>query len=123
MNSNLLILLLILGLGFSLFKAATAKKLKIRLLFSSIAFLSILLIWNLAVFVVSLDHNSHYNSAAKEMINIVIDRFEHQDNEVILEELKLINAEVSLTYESKGNFKELTESLRDKLQNGVPTSR
>jgi hypothetical protein len=68
-----------------------------------------------ASWVTSLDHNIWYSNAASKMLDAYIAGIEGGREKVVLSEIKRMRNELDVTYERRGNFKELAERAAQNL--------
>jgi hypothetical protein len=73
------------------------------------------LIFVAASWVESLDQNLWYSSAASKMLNACIAGIEEGRAEAVVSEMKRMTNELEVTYEQRGNFKELAERASQNL--------
>lgn len=69
-----------------------------------------------ASWVVSLDHNISYSKAASKMLDAYIAGMEAGREKAVLGEIKRMRDELDVTYEQRGNFKELSERAVQNLK-------
>lgn len=65
----------------------------------------------------SLNHNIWYSSAASKMLHAYIGGIEQGRHEAVLTEMRRMTKELEVTYEHRGNFKELAEKAAASLTN------
>lgn len=63
-----------------------------------------------------LNYNIWYSSAASAMLKACIVGIEQGREEVVLGEMKKMSSELEVTYENRGNFKELAEQMTENLK-------
>jgi magnesium-transporting ATPase (P-type) len=63
----------------------------------------------------SLNHNVWYSSAASKMLNAYIAGIQQGRQNALLNEMKQMSDELDVTYERRGNFKELAERAAERL--------
>jgi hypothetical protein len=88
---------------------AFAQKKSARIVSALAAFGWACLMFVAASWAESLNHNIWYSSAASKMLKACIGGIEQGRQEAVLTEMRRMTNELKVTYEHRGNFKELAE--------------
>lgn len=102
--------------AFIIGTAFTQKK-SVRIVSALAAFGWACLMFVAASWAESLNYNIWYSSAASKMLNAYIGGIEHGHQEAVFAEMRRMNKELEVTYEHRGNFKELAERAAASLTN------
>lgn len=89
--------------------AAFAQKKSVRIVSALAAFGWACLMFVAASWAESLNYNAWYSSAASKMLEAYIGSIEQGRQEAVLAEMRRMTNELEVTYEHRGNFKELAE--------------
>ncbi len=116
MNSVAIVILFFLLLAVLIAVAASSERKSVRILSAILAFSLACLMFVVARWAERLNYNIWYSSAASEMLNSCIDGLEQGREEVVLGEMKKMSSELEVTYEKRGNFRELAEEMVENLQ-------
>jgi signal transduction histidine kinase len=95
--------------------AALAQKKLVRMLAAVAAFGWACLMFMVASWAESLNHNIWYSSAASKMLDACIGGIEQGHQEAVLAEMRRMTNELEVTYERRGNFKQLAERAAESL--------
>lgn len=96
---------------------ALAQKTTVRLITALAAFGWACLMFVAASWAEGLNHNIWYSSAASKMLHAYIGGIEQGRQEAVLTEMRRMTQELEVTYEHRGNFKELAERAAASLTN------
>jgi hypothetical protein len=111
-----LIIILFFGiLAVLIWVAAFSQRKSVRISSAILAFGWACLMFIAARWVESLNHNAWYSSAASEMLKACIGGLEQGREEVVLGEMKKMSDQLEVTYENRGNFRELAEQMTENL--------
>ncbi len=116
MSPILVVILFFLILTVFISVAAFSQRKTVRITSAILAFAWACLMFVVARWVESLNQNAQYSSAASEMLNACIVGLEQGREEVVLGEMKKMSSELEVTYENRGNFKELAEQMTENLK-------
>jgi hypothetical protein len=118
MNPLVIIVVFYLVLAALIAAATFARKMRVRV-FSALASLGwAALMYKAASWAESLNYNIWYSSAASKMLDAYIAGLEEGRQEAVLNEMKRMTNELHVTYEQRGNFKELAERAAESLAAG-----
>jgi len=95
--------------------AALARKISFRIVSALSAFGWACLMFVAAGWAESLNYNTRYSSAASLMLDSFIRGIEQGRQEAVLAEMRRMSEELEVTYERRGNFKELAERAATNL--------
>lgn len=90
---------------------AFAQKKSVRIVSALAAFGWACLMFVAASWAESLNYNAWYSSAASKMLDACISGIEQGRQEAVLTEMRRMTNELEVTYEHRGNFKELAERV------------
>jgi hypothetical protein len=94
---------------------AFAQRKSVRFLSAAVAFGWACLMFIAASWATSLDYNAWYSHAAAKMLDAYIVGIEHGHQDAVLNEMRGMTNELDVTYERRGNFKELAERAAQRL--------
>jgi len=97
--------------------AATQPNKSSRIYFGLGAFAWACLMFLVTSWVQNLKYNMWYSSSASKMISAFIEALECGRTQDVLREAKKLKEELPVTYEYRGNFKELAARASDTLRN------
>lgn len=116
MNPNVIVIFFFLVLAVLIAVAAVSQRKSVRLSSAVLAFGWACLMFFAARGVESFNQNAWYSGAASEMLKACIVGLEQGRDEVVLGEMKKMSDELEVTYENRGNFKELAEQMVENLE-------
>ncbi len=116
MSPILVVILFFLILAVFISVAAFSRRKSVRISSAILVFAWACLMFVAARAVESFNHNAWYSSAASEMLKACIVGIEQGREEVVLGEMKKMSSELEVTYENRGNFKELAEQMTENLK-------
>jgi len=115
MDPIIIIVLFFTALGVLIGATAFAQKKSVRVISGLAAFVWACLMFVAASWAESLNYNSWYSSAAAKMLDACIGGIEQGRQEAVLTEMRRMTNELHVTYERRGNFKELAERAAKNL--------
>ena len=115
MSALLIIAIFFLILGFLIFSMAMSERRSIRMGLAIASFLWACTMFKMAGWVEGLNRNIWYSKAASGLIKASIEGLEDGRSDQVLKEMKIINENLKVTYESKGNFKDLADEASERL--------
>ena len=112
----ILITLVFFGiLGMFIASTTFASRKSVRVIAAIAAFGWSCLMFIAASWAERLNYNIWYSSAASKMIKACIDNLEHGNQDVVLSALRSMTNDLEVTYEHRGNFKQLAERAAENL--------
>ena|SRR5437867_1362712 len=109
MHPIVIVVLFFIVLAAFIAGTAFAQKKSVRVVSSLATFGWACLMFVAASWAESLNHNIWYSSAAAKMLEAYISGIEQGRQDAVLTEMRRITNELDVTYEHRGNFKELAE--------------
>ena len=113
----IIVIILFLILAALIYGAAMSTHIRRRVIMAVSAFLWSFLMFHSASFVVTLNHNIHYSTAAANFLDASIQGIEEGRKSEVLNEMKQVRGALRPTYENIGNFKELANGAAKRLTN------
>jgi len=95
--------------------AAFAQKKSVRTLCAVLSLAWAGLMFMAAGWAESLNYNAWYSNAASKMLESYISGIERGQQDLVLREMKKMTSELDVTYERRGNFKDLAERAAQSL--------
>ena len=120
MEAIVIVLLFFMVLAALIGAAAFAQRKSVRLISAASAFGWACFIFMAARWAERLNYNAWYSSAAYEMLNACIGGIEQGRQAAVLSEMRRMTNELEVTYERRGNFKELAERAASSLTTPKP---
>lgn len=109
MHPIAIIILFFTVLGAFIWGAAFFERKSARVISAAGAFGWSCLMFMAAAWAESLNYNTWYSSAASNMLRAFVAGIEDGRQEMVLREMRRMTNELHVTYERRGNFKELAE--------------
>ena len=103
-----------------MFSMAMSERRSIRMGLAVASFLWACTMFKMAGWAEGLNRNIWYSKAASGLIKASIEGLEDGRSDQVLKEMKIINENLDVTYESKGNFKNLADDASERLNNTKP---
>ena len=111
----ILLLVLVLPVAWFISEFKSDKR-STRCLLGSLAILCCFGVAWLAAQLCRLNYNAWYGSASKRLIDTTITQIESGDHEVLLRELKQLQADFRPTYENRAHYDELVKQSVERIQ-------